>query len=301
MKSMIGKLLNIIKSLILSVFRIVCFVILIYTGFYLYGCINRPPRTLMALTIRSGMVYQRKIFDDPQRMVAHIVEIDLTTNDHMLFVKEPDRPGNPLPYLAQTTRGFAEQHQAVVAINASFFEPFRYGIPGIFYPRAGEPTVPLGLTTTNGRIETTSRFKALCVLPKRVLIASTQCPADTVGAVSGNEQLIVSGRATRNRSTYSNRSHPRTAIATNESGTVVWLIVIDGRQPFYSDGATIAQLTNIGTTLGAYNMINLDGGGSSSLVINMDGEPHVMNSPIHMRIPGYERPVADHIGVYDEP
>ena len=49
---------------------------------------------------------------------------------------------------------------------------------------------------------------------------------------------------------------------------------------------------------GVYTGMNLDGGGSSTLVIEgADGQPQVLNSPIHARIPGLERPVASHFGV----
>ena len=44
--------------------------------------------------------------------------------------------------------------------------------------------------------------------------------------------------------------------------------------------------------------MNLDGGGSSTLVVEgPDGEPRVLNSPIDNYIPGRERPVANHLGI----
>ena len=48
---------------------------------------------------------------------------------------------------------------------------------------------------------------------------------------------------------------------------------------------------------GVYNAINLDGGGSSALVIEKDGEPFLLNSPIEDGIGGKERKVANHLGV----
>jgi hypothetical protein len=45
--------------------------------------------------------------------------------------------------------------------------------------------------------------------------------------------------------------------------------------------------------------MNLDGGGSSTLVIEgEDGQPVILNSPIDHYIPGTERPVANHLGIY---
>jgi hypothetical protein len=49
----------------------------------------------------------------------------------------------------------------------------------------------------------------------------------------------------------------------------------------------------------SYTAINLDGGGSSTLVIeNVQGRPQILNAPIHASIPGVERPVGNHLGVW---
>jgi hypothetical protein len=47
--------------------------------------------------------------------------------------------------------------------------------------------------------------------------------------------------------------------------------------------------------------MNLDGGGSSTLAVEgANGRPEVLNSPIHQRIPGRERPVGNHLGIFAE-
>lgn len=62
-------------------------------------------------------------------------------------------------------------------------------------------------------------------------------------------------------------SDPRTAIATNDQ--YVYFIVVDGRQSGYSWGFTIGQLGNFAKVhLGATYGISLDGGGSSTMVVN---------------------------------
>ncbi len=298
-----SKIIDFFKRWIASVIRVAFLILLVYSGFYVRGCLGRPARTPVTEAVAPGVTYERQIFDRPHRMVVHIVEIDLTAVDHTLFVTPPDRPDSPLPYLAQRTSDFAQEHNAQIAINASFFEPFRYGVPGEFYPRPGEPTVPSGLTITNGRIYThVARFKALCFLEAKAIITPGDCAADTIDAVAGNEQMMVAGQAiTKEAATYNETLHPRTAVAVNETGTTIWLILVDGRQPFYSDGATLAQLAEIGLSLGAHDMLNLDGGGSSALIFNFDGDLRLVNSPIHTRIPRRERPVANHIGLHYRP
>jgi exopolysaccharide biosynthesis protein len=50
---------------------------------------------------------------------------------------------------------------------------------------------------------------------------------------------------------------------------------------------------------GAYYAMSLDGGGSSTLVTeDNDGKPRILNSPIDNYIPGRERPVGNHLGIY---
>lgn len=95
--------------------------------------------------------------------------------------------------------------------------------------------------------------------------------------------------------------HPRTAIGINRNGRYIYLLVVDGRQPFYSAGATFQELAELLKGLGAHFAMALDGGGSSTLVIEgEDGRAVVLNSPIDRYIPGRERTVANHFGVYLE-
>ena len=76
--------------------------------------------------------------------------------------------------------------------------------------------------------------------------------------------------------------------------------VADGRQPNYSEGVTLGELADIIRQHGGHTALNLDGGGSSTIVVEgPDGHPRVLNSPIHGRVPpGVERPVANHLGVF---
>ena len=74
---------------------------------------------------------------------------------------------------------------------------------------------------------------------------------------------------------------------------------MDGRQPNYSEGVTLAELGRIVLDYGGDTALNLDGGGSTALVMqDTTGHPKVLNMPIDNRVPGRERPVANHLGVY---
>ena len=60
---------------------------------------------------------------------------------------------------------------------------------------------------------------------------------------------------------------PRTAIGQRKDGTVLF-VVIDGRQPGYSIGATLRDVQDVLYEKGAYIVANLDGGSSSTLYLN---------------------------------
>ncbi|MDR3587007.1 MAG: phosphodiester glycosidase family protein [Desulfosporosinus sp.] len=60
---------------------------------------------------------------------------------------------------------------------------------------------------------------------------------------------------------------PRTGIGQMADGTVIF-VVIDGRQPTWSIGASLRGLMNVFDDYHAVNAVNLDGGSSSELVYN---------------------------------
>lgn len=73
--------------------------------------------------------------------------------------------------------------------------------------------------------------------------------------------------------------HPRTAVGFNKNGDLV-LLVVDGRQETLSNGASLGDLAGIMKELGCTDALNLDGGGSSTIVIDDgSGQYLTMNSP----------------------
>lgn len=77
---------------------------------------------------------------------------------------------------------------------------------------------------------------------------------------------------------------PRTALGVNGQGRLL-LVVVDGRQPGHSVGMTLVELARLMQDLGAQHALNLDGGGSTEMVVC--GE--IVNRPSD----GRERPVGD--------
>lgn len=86
-------------------------------------------------------------------------------------------------------------------------------------------------------------------------------------AVSFGPFLIVNGVPSEFKGNGGYGLAPRTAIGQRKDG-IVLMLVIDGRRPGHSIGVDMLELTNILLRYGAYNAVNLDGGGSSSMVVN---------------------------------
>ncbi|MBC7187911.1 MAG: phosphodiester glycosidase family protein, partial [Calditrichaeota bacterium] len=84
--------------------------------------------------------------------------------------------------------------------------------------------------------------------------------------------------------------HPRTAIGFSADSSLVFLVTVDGRQPGYSEGMTLLELATFLVDLGAQQALNLDGGGSTTMVIN----GKVVNRPAE---DGQERPIVNAIVV----
>jgi hypothetical protein len=107
-------------------------------------------------------------------------------------------------------------------------------------------------------------------------------------AVGGGPRLLRAGQFVGGEGflpSFTDRRHPRTALGVLDDGRIV-LLVVDGRQPTHSLGMTLFELAVAMKRLGAVEAINLDGGGSSTLVVGT----RVMNRPSDEN---GERPVAD--------
>ena len=105
---------------------------------------------------------------------------------------------------------------------------------------------------------------------------------DVFDAIGGDPILLLDGASTP--VCVSCARQPRTAIGVTGDGKIL-LVVIDGRQPRWSRGATLGELRNTMRDLGAVDALNLDGGGSSEMVV----EGQVVNRPSD----GRERRIAN--------
>ncbi len=112
-------------------------------------------------------------------------------------------------------------------------------------------------------------------------------------AIGGGTVLVKDGA----RATFTNNvtgSHPRTAAGIDRSGKKLFLVTVDGRQTATS-GMTQTELADYMISLGAYDAINFDGGGSSTMVVR-EGETNTLGV-VNMLSEGKPRKVATSLGV----
>lgn len=88
--------------------------------------------------------------------------------------------------------------------------------------------------------------------------------------VGGNPKLVSGGIDV----SYAAPREPRTAAGFSADSTTLYLVTVDGRQPA-SVGMTFEELARFMIQIGVHEGINLDGGGSTTMVLR----DSVMNSP----------------------
>ncbi|HEX5652994.1 MAG TPA: phosphodiester glycosidase family protein [Chitinophagaceae bacterium] len=94
--------------------------------------------------------------------------------------------------------------------------------------------------------------------------------------ISNNEELKFAGKAIHDR-------HPRTAMGYTKDQKLI-ILVVEGRNPGRAEGATLVQLAQLFRDIGCWEALNLDGGGSSCMLVNG-------KETIKVSDPGGQRPV----------
>jgi hypothetical protein len=268
-------------------------------GYLLYDR-GKPAPISMEKELYAGVTYRRVVRWVPRPMIAHVLTIDTKTKGIEFFVTPPDSNGET-PLKARTTSQFLEEFGLQLAINGGGFSPWWSRGPADYYPHVGDPITPAGFTASSGDVywigDDTAKEEPTLYISRRNALSFNNRPNRPHDALSGDRMLVLKGELTSDLD--NEQIHPRTAIGTNRNGRYVYIVIVDGRQPFYSAGATFAELAELMIEQGAYIAMSLDGGGSSTLVREGgDGKPVILNSPIDNFIPGRERPVGTHLGIY---
>lgn len=263
-----------------------------------------------AREIHPGIRYLKLVRRHPRLMRMAVMRIDLTTRGLRLVTTGRDADwGKPMPDCPDvdiatrriTTAEFmrhANDNRSdeimVAAFNAAPWQPWKkpfthkYGhllglnVSGGVIVGDNHPELPALVVWKNGNIEILETVDRR----KRHRIRE---------AVSGFCMIARRGKVLPDNG-YSQGLMPRMAYGLSQDRRYLYVIAIDGRQPEWSLGATGSETGRLLIEAGAYDAINMDGGGSASLCCwdRIGQRPSVLN---RHTAGGYMRPVASNVGV----
>ena len=182
----------------------------------------------------------------------------------------------------------AQREGAVLAINADDFGTHRYGVilRNGEVLRVHDTTRHMLAILPDGSFETVSdrTLETPEALAKRLQEAGVQNTFEFGPVLVQDGHAVEFPSSFDVISTRDTRREPRTAIGMISPKHYV-ILIIDGRQPGYSEGISLQTLQSMFVNLGVQTAINLDGGGSTELWFQ--GE--ILNQPAG----GHERKLSD--------
>lgn len=234
--------------------------------------------------IYDGILLKEEVISEPRINKVWIVKVDLD-NPNISFIVTPK-----ISPRLMVTSDFLRQYRVQLATNAGLYDtspPFEvtgysmyqrdvYSKPDI------KPDVTLFISSDNK------------------LSMKKKIP-DLEYAVTGQNRVVEkhepAERLDPNHPLHKDSYdvlHPRTAYGIDEEYNWFLIVVVDGRQPGVSEGLSLMELADLFLENNADEAINMDGGGSTTIVTEDRG---VLNTPSD----GEERPVANHLGIYALP
>ncbi len=223
----------------------------------------------------------------------HVVTVDLRIAGLEVVATDEQqvlpRPNTGHRWMRTST--WARQTHSDIAINANYYDLTKY-------------SSACGLTVSNGqRWRSTYDDRRLSchhsigfgaagraqVFVSRGLRRSGDLASWMSVVVSGSPGLLRDGQVVVNGHPRHGRfRNPRTAIGLSKDQHTLFLLVVEGREG-RSQGMTAGETARTLLEFGAWDALNLDGGGSSALYIEQEGG--VVN-----RTGEPERPVVNHLG-----
>ncbi|GMV06961.1 MAG: hypothetical protein AMXMBFR53_32360 [Gemmatimonadota bacterium] len=280
---------------------------------------DRVPSAVQALlrpdTVRSARVgagvWYRYLWSPEGPWAVHVVEADLSRCDLVLrTLRAREREAGGRGHEAVTSMVARSEWGVLAAVNADFFTP-----------EGGT----VGTEVVAGRVTAARARPAFLWRPGQApWMGPTTIAGDTLvagwripfgggdgetHAVGGYPELLDGGAQVGDlgvgeRPAFAASRHPRTAVGYDPDTGRLWLVVVDGRQSPHSAGMTLPELTALLRAFGARDALNLDGGGSSVMVVlgsrrnrpsDEAGERPVVNALAVVRDFGHcvEAPPAD--------
>lgn len=247
-------------------------------------------------------------------MVAHVVRVDLNVSGVSFTGTERDPLwGCPMPDYTnetwlvntkrETTADFMMRRRGggrnvEIAVNASGWRPWGGAGCSSTYAALYRYAASEGREVSHGKDPERGVFFVVrkdgqVLIRPHVPVSMTN---DVTIAMYGNRRLLRRGVPTPDADpAKAVEIHPRTAFGLSRDRKTLVVLAVDGRQPGYSEGATCADLADILLREGCADAINMDGGGSTSLVVydRKKDRPLMLNHHAN----GYVRKVALNLGL----
>lgn len=264
---------------------------------------DRAPAAAPAAPAESIRIVNETRDNPPQRL--WVIQVDVADPTVRVRVvpggPDPDGPEGPFQTTLAPVSEIARREKLDLAFNASFFAVDKTGPwQGKGYT-AGQPARAIGMTATDGRPwpqpENSDSWPVLWVDSAGLarIGMPRDLPADARQVVAGNAWILRDGKDAVPEKGMMAVRHPRTAVGVSEDGRTLTILSVDGRQLGVAVGMTGAEMRAEFEKYGVRNAINLDGGGSTTIVQRdpAAGDLKVINRPSD----GRERPVANVLGV----
>ena len=229
-----------------------------------------------------GITYTLKKSTDPIPNKIHVLRIDLGLNKvkpNVALGPDPDGDG-PAEVALTDPRKLASSPSVLAFVNTNPWDSF----PNAQGQKnrswyAGQPVDIHGLAGTQSKMRSAMAPSNASVWfdAKGRVRFGHQAEDKPQEATTGFQLILSKGKLTVGTG---GARHPRTALGTDEKGQILWLVVVDGRQPRYSEGMNMHELASMMKELGCWTATNMDGGGSSIMgLVGQDGKLKVMNRP----------------------
>lgn len=185
--------------------------------------------------------------------------------------------------------------KVLAATNADFFDIMDSGLPS-------------GLCVTNGYVinnpDTSRPFFAILKNGEPFIGTLKNIDVKNIQeAVGGMQILVADGKVfdTALIHPFGERAHPRTAIGICRDRSII-ILVVDGRRENISNGASLIELSKTLIRHGAISALNLDGGGSATMLINKSEQMILVNHPTDLDNPDIDtiRPVYNSLVVINK-
>ncbi|MGN0443488.1 MAG: phosphodiester glycosidase family protein [Acutalibacteraceae bacterium] len=221
--------------------------------------------------VAEGVTYTHTLYNDKSGAPVHVFITDLDPGYASVYVGTPEDSYESRKVRAtipdMVSAAVKNGRNICAAVNADYFDIF-----GDFHPS--------GLCVKNARTvanpQSSRNFIATLKDGSHIITSLKESPDILKGilhAASGLQMIVKDGKIFDYAplEPFSFTRHPRTAVGVRKDGSVI-LIVVDGRIPDYSNGASLVDLAKLMISLGADRAINLDGGGSSAMYTMRNGE-----------------------------